>query len=64
MNAVSVVAEAQGISDDLDGSKAVLGSEKCVGYRESDLLTVVSSVKEFFRMSQVVQSGKVFHQAE
>ncbi len=48
VNAVSVVAEEQGISDDLDGSKAVLGSEKCVGYRESDLLTVVSSAEEFF----------------
>jgi len=45
VNAVCVVAEEQGISDDLDGSKAVLGSEKYVGYRESELLTVVSSVK-------------------
>ncbi len=48
VNAVSVVAEEQGISDDLDGSKAVLGSEKCIGYRESDLLTVVSSAEYFF----------------
>ncbi len=41
VNAVSVIAEEQGISEDLDDSKAVLSSEKCEGYREDELQSVV-----------------------
>ncbi len=48
VNAVCVVAEEQGIVEDLDASKAVLGSEKCDGYREDELQEVVSSLEEYF----------------
>ncbi len=48
VNAVSVIADEQGISEDLDASKAVLSSEKCEGYREDELLSVVRSVEEYF----------------
>ncbi len=48
VNAVSVVAEEQGVLEDLEGSKAVLGTEKCDGYVEKELQVMLREVDKYF----------------
>ncbi len=59
VNAVSVVAEEQGVLDDLEGSKAVLGTEKCDGYVEMELQVMLRNVDKYFsEMPGLCKVGK------
>ncbi len=48
VNAVSVVAEEHGVLCDLEGSKAVLGTEKCDGYVEKELQELLRDLDMYF----------------
>jgi len=48
VNAITLVAEEQGIAPDLLASKASLSDEVCPGYRADDLSNALSSVSEHF----------------
>ncbi len=48
VNAVTLVAEEQGIGDDLLVSKAVLSKDRCPGYNEAKLKSVLSELEMYF----------------
>ncbi len=48
MNAVTLVAQERGIGDDLLASKAVLSKDRCPGYNEAKLKSVLSELEMNF----------------
>ncbi len=51
VGAVTLVAEEQGISDDLLYSKAVLWKDKCDGYDETKLKSVLDGLGKLFSVT-------------
>ncbi len=59
VNAVTLVAEEQGIDGDLLSSKAILGEEKCPGFNASQLKDVLDNSAAYFSNSPgLCVSGK------
>ncbi len=53
VNAVTLMAEEQGIGDDLLANKAVLSKDRCPGYNETKWKTVLSELDMYFSVNLI-----------